>query len=313
MVKKDSKKVVSAEELEEISDLPEEDLQQEKIADEELRLSSKKQVEVTEKNENTMKLFAERDIAMDFATKVYKKFTEMIKSVILFGSSAKKVSTPDSDIDIIVIIDDVSIKWDLELIAWYREELGKIISANPYRKSLHINTVKLSSWWSDLIRGDPVVVNVIRYGDPLIDFGGFFSPLKILLQDGKIQSTPEAIYTLLQRAPTHMARARASMLAAVDGLYWACVDSAHAALIAAKIMPPSPEHITLILKEQFVDKGMLKMKQVDFYNNIHFIAKDIVHGKTNEVSGKDIDELIKKADEFMGEMAKLVDVLVEKK
>ena len=43
-----------------------------------------------------------------------------------------------SDIDIIIIIDDASIKWDMELIAWYRQELGKIIQTNPYKKSLHI-------------------------------------------------------------------------------------------------------------------------------------------------------------------------------
>ena len=68
-------------------------------------------------------------------------------------------------------------------MAWYREELGKIITGNPYRKSLHVNTVKLSTWWDDMMKGDPVVINVLRYGDALIDFGGFFNPLKILLKE----------------------------------------------------------------------------------------------------------------------------------
>jgi len=261
----------------------------------------------------TMKLVGERDIALDFAAKVYKKFDNTIKSIILFGSSAKQISTSDSDIDIVVIIDDVSIKWDEELIAWYREELGKVIMGNPYKKSLHINTVKLSTWWGDLINGDPVVINIIRYGDPLIDFGGFFTPLKVLLQDGKIKSTPEAIYTLLQRAPNHMARTRLSMLSAIDGLYWAMVDSAHAALIAAKVMPPSPEHIPEILTEEFVDKKILKSKYVDDYKKLHFLAKDIVHGKVVNVSGEEIDDFMKKTDEFVGEMAKLVDLLIETK
>ena len=79
----------------------------------------------------TLRLAGEREIALDFATKVYEKFDQMIKSVVLFGSSAKKVSTPDSDIDIIIIIDDVSIQWDQELVAYYREELGKLIKFNP--------------------------------------------------------------------------------------------------------------------------------------------------------------------------------------
>ncbi|MDP2946530.1 MAG: nucleotidyltransferase domain-containing protein, partial [Nanoarchaeota archaeon] len=203
----------------------------------------------------TMTLVTEREIALDFATKVYEQFSQMIKSIILFGSSAKKVSTPDSDIDLIIIIDDVSIKWDGELIAWYREELGKIITANPYRKSLHVNSVKLSTWWEDMMRGDPVVINVLRFGDALIDFGGFFNPLKILLKDGKIRSTPESIYTLLARAPAHMTRANQSMLNVIDGLYWTMVDSAHAALIAAKVMPSSPEEISEVLKKTFVDTG----------------------------------------------------------
>jgi len=261
----------------------------------------------------TLLIAGEREIAADFAMKVYENFDQMIKSVVLFGSSAKKVSTPESDIDIIIIIDDVAVRWDQELIAWYREELGKLIKANPYRKSLHINSVKLSTWWEDMMRGDPVVINVLRYGDALIDFGGFFNPLKVLLKQGKIRSTPESIYTLLQRAPGHLTRARQSMLNVVDGIYWTVVDSAHAALIAAKIMPSSPETIPDILTETFVKKKMLNKKYVSYYSEIHEIAKDIVHGKESMIRGKELDELFLKADDFLREMAKLVDKLIDAK
>jgi predicted nucleotidyltransferase/uncharacterized protein (UPF0332 family) len=283
------------------------------IADKNLKPDSKlESYKELDNSSDTMKIALERDIALDFATKVYKHLNEIVKSVVMFGSSAKRMSTPQSDIDIIIIIDDVSIKWDLELIAWYREELGKIVKANPYRKSLHINSVKLSTWWQDLMRGDPTVVNIIRYGDPLIDFGGFFSPLKVLLEEGKIKSTPEAVYTLLQRAPNHLARTRTSMLAAIDGLYWCMVDSAHAALISSKIMPPSPEHIYSILRETFVDKGMLKPKYADWYRDLHITAKDIVHGKKIEIKGKEVDEWFSKTDEFLGEMSRIVNESVEK-
>lgn len=264
-------------------------------------------------NVPTIQLAGEREIALDFATKIYKEFDQMIKSIVLFGSSAKKAATPDSDIDIIIIIDDVSIYWDAELTAWYREQLGKTIKANPYRKSLHINTVKLSTWWSDLIKGDPVVINVLRYGDSLIDHGGFFDPLKVLLKSGKIKSTPESIYTLLQRAPHHMGRARQAMLQAIDGLYWCAVDSAHAALISANVMPPSPEQIPEIMEETFVKTKMIKSKYVSYYSDIHELAKDIVHGKRVEVKGKDIDEWFVKIDNFLSEMAKLVDKMVDKR
>jgi predicted nucleotidyltransferase/uncharacterized protein (UPF0332 family) len=261
----------------------------------------------------TLQIVSERDIGLDFATKVYATFDQMIKSIVLFGSSAKKVSTPSSDIDLVIIIDDVAIAWDEVLIANYRETLGEIVRDNPYRKSLHINTVKLSTWWSDLIRGDPVVINVLRYGDALIDRGGFFNPLKVLLKEGKIKSTPESIYTLLQRSPTHLVRAREAMLAAVDGFYWSAVDSAHAALIAAGVMPPSPEHIPEIMDEQFVKKKLLNKKYVNYYYGLHNLAKEIVHGKVKHVTGKELERLQAESDDFLREMARLVDRLIDKK
>ncbi len=145
----------------------------------------------------------EKDVAVDFAVKVHKKFDRLIKASILFGSQAKNTATASSDIDIILIVDDAAINWDMELVAWYREELAKIIAENEYRRELHINTVKLTTWWQDMLYGDPVVINIIRYGEALIDSGGFFNPLKALLIQGKIRSTPEAVYVALQRAPTH--------------------------------------------------------------------------------------------------------------
>lgn len=258
------------------------------------------------KASDTAKLSSDKEIAYDFAVKVYGKFNKLVKSIVLFGSAAKETATAKSDIDLIMIIDDCTVQWDEELVAWYREELGKVVKANPYKKSLHINTVRLSTWWADLLRGDPVVVNVIRYGEALVDFGGFFNPLKVLLQQGKIKSTPEAIYTALQRAPAHMARSRASMLGAIEGLYWAMVDSAHAALIAAKQIPPSPEHITEMLKQQFVDNKLLAGKYASWYKEIYLLTHKVLHGTMAEISGKDVDLWTARADEFIREMAKLI-------
>jgi len=262
---------------------------------------------------DTMKIAGDRDIAYDFAMKVYREFDQMIKSVILFGSGTKKSGSGDSDIDILIIIDDVSVNWDMELIAWYREELGKLIGKNPYIKPLHINSVKLSTWWNDLLRGDPIILNVLRYGEALVDFGGFFKPLKVLLHDGKIKSTPESLYTLLQRAPGHIARARGFMLQSVDGIYWTMIDSAHAALIAHNLTPSSPEHVAEMLHEHFVKKKLLHKKYVRYYDYVHSVAKKIIHGKLNHVRGQDLDDFMKMAEEFLNEMARVVDIAIEGK
>jgi len=262
------------------------------------------------KNIPTLQLKKENDIAMDFAAKVFKKFDKIVKSVILFGSTTKQETVTGSDIDIIILIDDVAINWDQELIAWYREELEKIIKASPYQKALHINTVKLSTWWEDLLRGDPVVLNVLRYGEAMIDLAGFFNPLKSLLLKGKIRSTPEAIFSALQRAPQHLARSRIAELNSIEGLYWAMVDSAHAALIAANLPPASPEHVAIDLKTTFVDSGKLKMKYVVWYRDLLMLHKKIAHGDIKNLRGVEIDEWQDRAEEFLSVMAQLVKDIV---
>ena len=261
------------------------------------------------------KIETDKDIAMDFAIKVQRKFDRIVKASVLFGSASteKNNATTGSDIDLILIVDDAAIEWDLELVAWYREELGKLIAAQKYSKELHINTVKLTSWWQDLLHGDPVVVNILRYGEALIDYGGFFNPLKALLLKGMVRSTPEAVYSALRRAPGHIFRSKASTMSAIEGVYWAMVDSAQAALMTSGKLPPSPEHIPEMLKETFVDEGMLKMSYVKGMKELYGLHKGIAHGNVTNVKGHEIDEWQVLAENFVGEMTRIVDYLLEKK
>lgn len=254
-----------------------------------------------------------KDIAIDFAEKVQKKFDRIVKASVLFGSqtTAKNNATSGSDIDIVLIIDDASIEWDLELISWYREELGKLIAAQKYSHELHINTVKLTTWWEDLLHGDPVVVNMLRYGEALIDYGGFFNPLKSLLAQGKIKSTPEAVHAALRRAPWHVARSKIAEMSAIEGVYWALVDSAQAALMTAGRMPPSPEHIPELLKETFVDAGMLKMNYIKDFAELTNLHKAIAHQRVMDIKGHEIDSWQDFAEKFIGEMTRIINYLLE--
>lgn len=272
--------------------------------------SESKKKKINSKKYPTFQLKTESEIATDFAIKLYEKFDKIIKSVVLFGSTMKQTSVKGSDIDLIIIIDDASVNWNQELIAWYRIELEKLLRTNPYQKELHINTIKLSTWWEDLMKGDPVVINILRYGESIIDLAGFFEPLKFLLAKGKLKATPEAIYNCLQRAPLHMLRSKTSELNSIEGLYWAMVDSAHAALIAANISPPSPEHIPANLKETFVNKGQLKMRYVVWYRDLLILHKKITHGEITDLRGVEIDDWQNKTNEFMRVMAQLVDSLI---
>lgn len=244
------------------------------------------------------------EIAYDFATETYKKFQQVIKSIVLFGSVAKD-SKKQNDIDIIIFVDDATIQWDEELIAWYREELRKIVANNKHGDRLHINTVTLSVFWEEFKNGEPIAINIVRYGKTLIDFGGFFDPLKMLLAKGKVKPSAEAIYNALRRAPHHLARARYGLYLAVDSLYWAMVDSSHAALMMIDKVAPSPEHIPEMLNEYFVKKRMLHKKYVKLYKEIYGVIHSL--NKSNiSIPSKKIDEYQKDVDKFVGIMAGIV-------
>ena len=262
------------------------------------------------KNIPTLKLKSEWDIAMDFSTKVYQKFDRLVKATILFGSVARHNEIIGSDIDIILIVDDATVRFDEELIVWYREELGKIIQENPYKRDLHINTIKLTTWWHDILMGDPVVINILRYGETLIDSGGFFNPLKMLLQDGKINITPEAIYAILNRIPNHIIKSKISEMSSIEGSYWAMIESSQALLMSVKVMPPSPEHIPLLLKEHFVDKGLLKIKYVTDVRDIFELHRKIIHGEMRDIDGKIVDFWQNKAEDYFKVILKLIDEII---
>jgi len=254
------------------------------------------------------------DIAYDFAIKAYKQFKEIVKSIILFGSASRGDAVKKSDIDIIILIDDCTVNWDQELIAWYREELGKLIAKQKYPKELHVNTVTLSVFWEELKAGEPVIINVLRYGRALIDFGGFFDPLKVLLAKGKIKPTPEAIFTTLRRAPDHIARAKYNILTSVEGFYWAMVDSAHGALMSVNEIPPSPEHVADMLNVVFVKPKKLERKYVDWFNELYRLSKDITHGNIVNIDGHVLEEQQRRTEDFVRKMIQLAgDYLKDKK
>ncbi len=272
--------------------------------------AKKTPTKISKKNIPTLKIKSERDIAIDFAEKVYKKFDRMIKSIILFGSQIKHTNISSSDIDIIIIVDDTVVQFDEKLITWYREELGKIVQLNPYKKDLHINTVKLTTWWDDLAKGDPTLINIIRYGEALIDYAGFFEPIKVLLTQGRIKSTPESIYTMLDRVPRHILRSKQAELSSIEGCYWAMVESAQAILMAIKVIPPSPEHIAILLKENFVDKKLLKMKYVSAYRDLYDLHRKIIHEEIKDLDGKIIDNWQKIAQDFFKESLKIINEVI---
>ncbi len=242
-------------------------------------------------------------VGYSFAKNVFELFPGLIKSVVLFGSIAKATPTKGSDIDILVVVDDTSITPDRKFIDWYNIELANLIRKSDPR--LHVTTVTLTTFWENILIGEPVVINVLRYGVALIDTG-YFEPLQFLLAAGRIRPTKEAIYNALTRAPWHFTRANSRILAGIVDLYWVMIDSAHAALMAYGKVPPSPEHIERMLMDTFVSRKMLKKKYVNYYREIWQTSKAVVHGEILRGNGVDFDRYREMAEDFESKMKDLV-------
>ena len=226
-----------------------------------------------------------------------------MKTVALFGSVYKQKEGKDSDIDIMIILDDCSIDLTKNFLNWFNVEVANLIKKINHR--LHVNTVPLTVFWDNVKAGEPIAINVLRYGVPLIDTG-YFEPMQFLLKKGRIKPTYEAISNCMTRAPWHITRANGKMLNAVVDLHWTMVDSAQAALMEAGHVPPSKENIPNALTKTFVKKGKLSKKFVDDFIVVYNIAKKVEHGSLTQILGKDYDNYKKKAESFYKKMKKFV-------
>lgn len=249
----------------------------------------------------------EFNIARDFTKRIYDEFGDFIKAVILFGSTTKKEKlAKEADIDILIILDDVSVKFNPELVETYRIITEKILANMADGPRLHVQSMKLSNFWESVRAGDPISINVLRYGMALIDTG-FFDPLQMLLDQGRIRPTKESIYNYFSLAPTSIVRAKDHMLSAMVDLYWATIDASHAALMSLGEIPPSPEHVVQLLDEKMVRKGHLERKYLKIVEENYKIFKQIVHRNIKEVEGKDYDIQKKKTIIYVNRIKKFLE------
>ena len=243
-------------------------------------------------------------IAQKFAQELKNELGDFLLSTILFGSSARKQTTVHSDIDVLIITDDTRFQLSEALIEGYRLIVEKlIVRISP---KFHVTSMTFTSFWEYAKAGDPVVVNILRDGVALIDTG-FFEPLQILLKNGRIRPTEESIWRYYGRAPQTLLNSKWHVLQATLDLYWAVIDAAHAALMRAKEVPPTPEQVAEMLEKVFVKQGMLEKKYVETMRKFYHLSKMITHREIKEVKGSAYDQYYKDADEFVKRMKRLIE------
>jgi hypothetical protein len=229
----------------------------------------------------------DHEIAARFTHSLEKELGGFVKAVVLFGSCATNHTTPLSDIDVLIIIDDVGRIITPDVTEAYRLIVQKCAAKSSPR--LHINTLKLSNFWEYCRAGDPVVINMLRDGVVLLD-RGFFGAAQLLLDQGRIRPSKEAIWTYYKRTENTMRSARQHVLSACVDLYWSAIDASHAALMSQGEVPPTPEHVADMLQHILVKRKLLDPKYPKVMRELYHLQKGILHREIKEVTGEQYDQ-----------------------
>lgn len=247
----------------------------------------------------------ERTLAYTFSARIAKELGRLCRAIVLFGSAAQHLqahpSRADSlgDIDIMVILDDVTIKLTDDILTGYRVIVENTV--NDVSPRLHVTTVTFTTFYEYVRVADPVMVNILRSGEALLDTG-FFEPFQALLRQGRIRPTTEAIWAYYLRAPQTLLNSQGHIMQAALDLYWACIDAAHAAIMAAGETPVSPKQAAGLLRHLYVEKGLLEERYAQTMEHFYELSKDIIHRRVATMSAEYYDELYAEAKAFVDRM-----------
>ena len=245
------------------------------------------------------------EILKRFTKEALKKYGTLIRSIVLFGSTAREEWKGESDIDVFVILDDTrqritpgmrdNIEDDLVDIAY---KINKQLSLQqPYL---------LTEFWAMVREGHPIIFNFIREGIPVYD-KDIFLPIKRLLQMGEIKPSKEAVEKYIERGPKRIKRVEDSkMYMVVEDLYYGMLESAQAVLMFLGKSPPRPGDAPNALRSTLVKMGLMKEEEVKMLEDIVEVRKEVEHKRINDISGSDLDMWIDKAKKFVKLMQNLI-------
>lgn len=152
---------------------------------------------------------------------------------------------------------------------------------------------------------DPVSVNVLKYGVPLIDTG-YFEPLQVLLERGEIKPTEESIYAALSRSRLYAESSKVRLAGSITDMYWSVINSAQALIMKHGEVPPSPETIEGML-ESLERMHVITAEDVSTFIQIFTLGKKLLHGERLDIAGADADKVINEGMKFNEKMSRLVE------
>jgi predicted nucleotidyltransferase/uncharacterized protein (UPF0332 family) len=243
---------------------------------------------------------------------VLQKFEKYVVSYVLGGSLIRGEATKDSDVDVFVIINDTDVKRmpRLELKERLRsiiyQYVGEASALAGVSNKLEPQIYLLTDFWEAVKDAHPVMFTFIRDGVPIYDRGTFM-PWKALLKMGKLKPSPEAIDMFMSMGDGIIPRSKRTLLSEIfTNIFWGITTPAQALLMLNGCPPPNAKkELVRDFKREFLDTKMIEKKYVDFMERVIDIWRDYEHEKIKEISGAEIDKLLKESEEYLKRLKEL--------
>ncbi len=251
---------------------------------------------------------------------VLKKFEKYIVSYVLAGSLVQGRATPESDIDVFIVIDDTDVKkmTRVEL----KDKLRAIIvgmgidagNMTGIKNKLNIQVYIMTDFWDNIKEANPIIFTFLRDGIPFYD-RGIFMPWKQLLKMGKVKPSPEAIDMYKATGDQMLQRMKFKMNeVAMEDTFWATFTPSQAAIMLYGLPPPTPKETPEVMREIFVKKEkLLEDQYVKMLEKILKVRKDMEHFVKKDISGKELDELVDIVDKYLKRLGKLFEQITDVK
>lgn len=248
-----------------------------------------------------------------FSEQLNEKLGDKVKVVAVWGSVPQGEHGVDSDIDTLVVLDDTKLKKDVPKDAKKKIRRKVTSLADEVDERITIQYFPfLTEFWDSLRKGEPLAIEAVRNGEAVYDTG-IFMPAKRLLQRGKISGTQESVKKRLKLAATGYKKAEKNLKASTPHkLEQVVANAGQAPIMLVGKTPPGKEKVPDVLEEMFVEKDMLEQEEVEKAREVVEFA-DVGEKNPEEVTGKEVDEHLQKADEFVRRMHKLVSQLGSRK
>ena len=246
---------------------------------------------------------------------VLRKFEKYVTTYGMFGSLVRGDLKKESDVDVVVIIDDTDVKRmsRFELLEKLRGIIhsytSEAMAIAGTKVDFNIQVWLLTDFWERVKDAEPVAFTFIRDGIPLYDRGAFL-PWKSLLRMGRIKPSPESVDMFMSTGDKLKDNVNKRIFdILVHDIYWGIMHPTQGMLMLYGLAPQNLYDTSKSFRETFVKKEkLIEKKYADIFDEIVLkYYKGFEHGKVKagDISGTDIDRLFKNSIDFIERLKEL--------